>query len=482
MMSFDDVAWEYSDNLVNEWNKELRKPENLQAIASLVASHHGGKPIEVKPPMSGAFNVMIAVEFADGGRAVMRLPKPGVLPFREEKVRNEVAAIKYLQAHTTLPIPLVLHVGTKEECPAGLGPFFIMEYAHAAKAASRDLKWPLLPEDQSPQLDPNIDQETLERIYSQMAKVLLQIWIPSSDRIGSLCEVDEETFKVTQRPYTFNMGELAVLGTLPRAKLPPKDQTFDSSASYFRTLADLHLQHLHHQRNDAVKDADDCRRKYVARQLFSRLARDNRLTSPATAAGPFKSWCDDLRPANVLLHSTSELAAVIDWEFTYFAPAEFAESPPWWLLLEAPEFWPNGIDDWTKWFELRLPTFLDVLRQHEDAMIREGRFGEEQRLSERMRRSWDSGDFWVAYAARKSFAFDAVFWRNIFPRFFGAVSGEDDAWQRALALLGAEERDEMERLASRKMEEMKDRVLVWEDDEAVSLASETEGGGRELSG
>ncbi|KAK7509922.1 uncharacterized protein IWZ02DRAFT_437436 [Phyllosticta citriasiana] len=109
--------------------------------------------------------------------------------------------------------------------------------------------------------------------------------------------------------------------------------------------------------------------------------------------------------------------------------------------------------------------------------IREGRFGEEQRLSERMRQSWDSGDFWVAYAARKSFAFDAVFWRRILPRFFGAVSGEDDApWQRALALLSADERDEMERLASRKLEEMKDRVLVWEDDEAVSLASETEGG------
>ncbi|KAK8178774.1 kinase-like domain-containing protein [Phyllosticta citribraziliensis] len=426
--------------------------------------------------MSGAFNVMIAVEFADGSRAVMRLPKPGVLPFREEKVRNEVATIKYLQAHTTLPIPLVLHVGTKEESPAGLGPFFIMEYAEATKAASRDLKWSLLPEDQSPQLDPNIDQGILETIYSQMAKILLQMWIPSSDRIGSIYEVDEDTFEVTRRPYTFNMGELAVLGTFSRAKLPPKDQIFDSSASYFQALADLHLQHLSHQRNDAVKDADDCRKKFVARRIFRRLAQENRLTSPSTAAGPFKIWCDDLRPANVLLHSNSEVAAVIDWEFTYFAPSEFAESPPWWLLLELPEYWPNGIDDWTKWYELRLPTFLKMLRQHEDAMIGEESLGEDQRLSDRMQQRWDSGDFWVAYAVRKSFAFDMVFWKKIFPRFFGLEPGQD-AWQKALTLLGADERDEMERLTSRKMEELESRTLVWEDDEILLPAAETERGG-----
>ncbi|KAK8153172.1 hypothetical protein IWX90DRAFT_82665 [Phyllosticta citrichinensis] len=57
-LPYDDVAWEHSDKVVGEWTNAPRKRENLQAIATLVASHHGGKPVEVKPPRSGAFNVM----------------------------------------------------------------------------------------------------------------------------------------------------------------------------------------------------------------------------------------------------------------------------------------------------------------------------------------------------------------------------------------------------------------------------------------
>jgi hypothetical protein len=40
--------------------------------------------------------------------------------------------------------------------------------------------------------------------------------------------------------------------------------------------------------------------------------------------GPFKIWCDDLRPANVLLNENMQIVGVVDWEFTYAAPAEFS--------------------------------------------------------------------------------------------------------------------------------------------------------------
>ncbi|KAJ5935854.1 hypothetical protein N7454_005152 [Penicillium verhagenii] len=86
---------------------------------------------------------------------------------------------------------------------------------------------------------------------------------------------------------------------------------------------------------------------------------------------------------------------VVDWEFTYAAPAEFSFAPPWWLLIEKPEYWTEGLEDWTEVFGYRLKTFLKVMRDHEDASIQQGRLKENQRLSGPMSQSWESGDFWI---------------------------------------------------------------------------------------
>ena len=188
-----------------------------------------------------------------------------------------------------------------------------------------------------------------------------------------------------------NMNELVRLGTLPRSKLPSLEATFKTASSYIETLAQLNMQHLLYQRNDAVQSADDYRRKFVARQLFYKLTRDKKLSLPRCETGPFKLWCDDFRPANVLLNEDMRIAGVVDWEFTYTAPVDFSYAPPWWLLIEKPEYWSEGIDDWARVFDRRLKTFLTAMRRCEDMDARHS----QRRLSDQMQRSWESGDFWV---------------------------------------------------------------------------------------
>ena len=139
-------------------------------------------------------------------------------------------------------------------------------------------------------------------------------------------------WSVTERPLAFNANELVQLGDVPFDRLPK--YTFSTASSYYSALADMHLEHLSAQHNDAVKSEDDCRRKYVARHLFRKLASERRLDShPEFEEGPFKLFCDDLRPTSVLMTEGDAIAGVIDWEFTFAAPAAFAFSPPWWLLL-----------------------------------------------------------------------------------------------------------------------------------------------------
>lgn len=175
-----------------------------------------------------------------------------------------------------------------------------------------------------------------------------------------------------------------------------------------------------------------------------------------------------------------KIAVVVDCEFTYAAPVEYSYAPPWWLLLERPEDWHRGFDDWTSVFDHRLRTFLKVMKEREDKAIEECRLNEGHRLSVRMEQSWESGDFWIVYALSRSFAFDTVYGRKIDPRFFGpAECSVEEVWRGRLGLWNAEEKAQMEELVARKRAERKERVLKWDVDESTVAFWEKLSRGRE---
>ncbi|KAI4126794.1 MAG: hypothetical protein LQ347_004831 [Umbilicaria vellea] len=457
-MSYDDVAWEKSEEVTNEWLKRLRTPQSYRAIASLIAKHHGGVGEEIFPPTRGGFNIHLKMRFRNGGHAMIRFPDPGRIKFPEEKIRKEVAVIRLLQEQTTIPVPFILHYGMTDESPFGLGPFIIMEYIEHAYDLVDALNTPGLAIGERPILDPNIAAERLEYVYGQIAHILLQLSKLSFPRIGAPLEVKENSWSVTERPLTMNMTELVQLGNFPPTKLP--SSTFDNASSYFCEIAQTHLTHLSTQRNDAIESTEDCHRKYLSRHLFLHLANDSRLNDPKLVSNPAKLFCEDLRPTNFLVNTNFEIVAVTDWEFTYAAPAEFAFSPPFWLLLERPEYWPKGLSDWAATYESRLQTFLHVLEDKEKVELENGTLKPEDALSGRMRQSWESGDFWVNYALQRSWAFDSVYWKWIDPRFFG----EKMSLEQRLGLLTAEERRVMNVVVQRKLEHSKTRVLdEWDE-------------------
>ncbi|OOF91465.1 hypothetical protein ASPCADRAFT_177528 [Aspergillus carbonarius ITEM 5010] len=357
--------------------------------------------------------------------------------------------MRFIEQNTSIRVPHVLYHGRVEESPAGLGPFIIMEYLENNADIVDALNIPGRSDDDRPILDPNISDERLRSAYSQMAEILLQLGRPSFSKIGCISSNGDEDFEewdVTHRPLTINMNELVQLACVPNRLLP--QHPFETASSYFLALAELHMIHLSSQRNDAFDSEEECRNKYIARCLFRKLARENRLCSHEN--GPFKLFCDDLRPANVLANSQYNYAVVgaIDWEFSYVAPAEFVYSPPAWLLLERPEYWQDGLDDWARAYQKRLPLFLEELQLREDMAIQRGIISEGDRLSQHMKKSWESGDFWVTYAARRSWAFDKIYWSKIDRRFFGTGNLQD-----RLTLLTQEERQEMEGFVQRKMAE-----------------------------
>jgi hypothetical protein len=275
---------------------------------------------------------------------------------------------------------------------------------------------------------------------------MLQLYDLDFTHIGAISpNLDHPTiWSVTGRPLTYNMNELATFTGYPIDHLPTTP--FTSTNDYFISLANQHLTHLLTQRN-LVTDGADAQKRYIARHLFAQLAAS---TQPPDNDGPFKLFCDDLRPANMLVDpETLRITAVLDLEFTNAMPAQFARDPPWWLLLVGPDMWldrGHTIETFVEAYTPRMEQFVQAMERVE---VETGRDRDGKgRLSGLMRDAWQSGEFWVNFAARKSLDIDEIFDAQIGRIRFGGMVGPH--------LLDLDVRGRMEEFVKVKMEQLKE--------------------------
>ena len=411
--------------------------------------------------------------FTNNFGAIIRFPLPGAVMFPQEKVHNEVSTMQFISEKTPIPVPYIFRSVETKECPSDLGPFIIMGYVPHKGSMGDLLETPGHQAGQRPVLDPALKPARLEVLYRKLARIVLSLATLSFSRIGSVHKNDNSTWEVLHRPLSYSMNEIVQLGTLPRSKLPTT--TYSTASSYFQALAELHISHPQSQRNEANIEADvdtdlladTFRRRFVARYLFRKLVGDPgyRKQWIIHDNGPFPVWCDDFRP-DVLVDEAQEIVGVVDWEFIYTAPVEFSYAPPWWLLLQKPEDWSEGLDAWCTAYEKPLQTFPEAMRKCEDEAIKKKQLVEGQRLSNQMQDSWQSGNFWIMYAARNNFASDTIYWEKIDQRFFGRASGKIcDVWRERLHLLEPGEKNFMEECVDLKLKERNTWRLTWDPDE-----------------
>jgi len=591
-MDKDDEIWEKLEEEEEKWLATTIKPDVFRAVGRFMLRHRRGKGDTMHPVRKGGYNLAYRGEYADGHSIVMKVPIPGIFllsvslslsflfsllffftlgnltptkvytPFAEEKIRYEAETMRYIAAHTTIPVPHVYRHGTAAENPTGLGPFIIMDWIDHENDICDAHRDPSRPVEQRSILDPAVDEARLERLYRQVADIFLQLQRLKFPRIGSLSQrgvggsqvgdcgatmngddnVDSTTHKlndlnitvkeedddvestiktddntiaknitVAGRPLIQSMAQLIVHNHLPTKPsgtiLPVPEHTYTSSRDWFVALTDMHLAAVVFQRNDCVKSEEDARDKFVARQLLRNLARDNKLvipttTSTSTSSVPgneaedgngkdeeeFRLFSEDLRPANILLDKDENIVGIIDWEFVYAAPAQFSFDPPWWLLIMKPDDWPVSPESedgqhegdwwcsykaWMKVYEPRLETFLRVLREQETKIAltkeeEESGSRKEIPLSQRMKESWDSGDWILSYALRDFWAFDYLWWTFLDERFFGPNEERDH--KARLDLLTDAQRKVMEEFVERKMREKEEGGIAhWTEEEAAAV-------------
>ncbi|RMD41582.1 hypothetical protein DV735_g3512, partial [Chaetothyriales sp. CBS 134920] len=426
------------------WARRL--DSHIAQYADELAAQHGASAT-TSYLSQGAFNRCYQVQLKGGPNTILRFPILSKAAFRKEKVIDEVTVIKYIARHTAIPTPRLIKVSD-----SSWGPCVVMELVKG-QLLSDCLKDPNREPEKVDILDPTVNTHTLTQAYKIMARILIQLSKCEFTSIGGLSRDASARWCIGKRPLTLNGNQLVALANYPPADLPAGP--FATATDYFTALAETHMSHLRTQRNDAVEDEADCRKKYVARCLFRRIAKH---FSTAHDHGPFRLLCDDLRPSNVVVDDDEEemkLRCVIDWEFTYAAPAEFTYCSPWWLLLAHPDDWEDSLDDFWAHYLPRHHVFVHALEQTEDEAIRSGALSESQRLSPHMARSVQDGTFWFCLAATSSFAFDDIYWRFIDPQYFGPFTGLDER----IRLLSSDEQDALDEFVRLKLQQAVERRL-----------------------
>ncbi|KAI0528490.1 phosphotransferase [Xylaria digitata] len=489
----DNLVWDKNDEDSEKSQKEMQLKSRCRLVERLAMEKFGRTATLVSPLIMGGFHMLYRIHLEEVSPDIMvRLPCPDLVQFPDEKIIQEIATAKYVAKNTDIPVPKHFCRGRDDS----IGPFIIIQHIENCGSLSARLTTPNEDPSEPHVLNPSIEEATLEDLWTKVAWCYLQLGRLNFPRIGSLVETDDGSYDVAGRPITHNMGDMVRLANIPRAVLPPEGKTYATADEWYVALAEMHIAQLVFQHNDAVTSEDDCRNKYVARQIFRRLAKQGRLStfgfaeddwsaqslkgefsglSPAPCGSDsFRLWGDDFRAGNILLRGTDDIAAVIDWEFAYVAPTQFALDPPWWLLLSSAETWASGMEDWRRTYDMRLETWLSAVKRAEESMEGPGPFP--VALSTYMRESWDTGRFWLSYGARKSWAFDAVYWRYLDERFFGdreSNVSQDELWRSRIHLLTQAERDGMEPFVERKMRESKERIIVnWDGTEAQLRLSE----------
>lgn len=182
--------------------------------------------------------------------------------------------------------------------------------------------------------------------------------------------------------------------------LGPRHETFSSTTEYFHHIIDRDLQHLHEQPN-SVDDAHDAREKYIYFNVMKALIARHVL--PGHDKGPFKLTCDDFQPTNMIVNNTRDLkiVAVIDWEWSYTAPAQLVSSTPTWLVIESPNAW-SSVDKRLVRFNKHLELFTRILKEEELKTLGDD-IPEDQRPSALLRACQKNGLQWFHFILLRGF-------------------------------------------------------------------------------
>jgi hypothetical protein len=335
----------------------------------------------------GGYNISFWVEFDDRTKWVVRFPMIGAIApeLVDEKLKTEVATMKFLGAKTSIPIPQLIGYGLTGNSYHSDGlPFLIMSHVSGKPL---ELMWEQL------------DKAGKSKIYDQLVDVSLQLRSCPFDRIGSLTLDDHDRWTLSNRPLTHSLAGLQRDGIEIQI-----GQSYTSAFDYFTDYFRHHRRRFLEQPNSAPTRTD-AREKYAGLYLFESLI--TRYINWESNNGPFVLSHGDQHQANILIDESLRIVAVLDWEWSCVLPIQVACLPPICLSQRKLEELVLGIGR-EEYLEA-VNEFLICLDQKERSLPAE------QRICTTIRGMMSNGGYWFGLGIQEIYNFEYLFWDNLFP-------------------------------------------------------------------
>lgn len=188
------------------WSHKFNQQRGVP-LTTWVSTFRDGMPCTLDGDDNcGSFNWCCKVRFNDGVQWMVRFSVPGRVMNGDEKVKHEVATIRFVRRNTTIPVPSVRAWGLAADNPLGLGPFIIADFIEGESLGA------ILKDSASGVLRSDISHDDLDTIYRQIANIILELSRFNFPRIGSMSEMSDGSVTIDSRPVTLRAHEIASHG------------------------------------------------------------------------------------------------------------------------------------------------------------------------------------------------------------------------------------------------------------------------------
>ena len=289
-----------SDSPMAKGIEDLLSQVDLDGLRTIASNLRGGQNCTIIDKYTcGAYNLVFEIRFDDGISWIARLRSASPMQvvsqelvfespkYKQHITESEIATMKYVRQHTTIPVPEVYSYDTGTDNPAK-SPYILMECIHGWRTPARLA---------------DLSEDILRKVLDQLAMVLVQLSALQFSKIGYLHTDDASGYRIDS--MVDRRGK----------KMGP----FSTAGDYYRWRADQPLN----RSNESLIDIQDALFNCYLYQLSLPF-----LSNGINKEGPFPLAHNDLGVHNALFDEDWKLVGVIDWSGACVVPWEsFAQFP-----------------------------------------------------------------------------------------------------------------------------------------------------------
>ncbi|OAA43444.1 phosphotransferase enzyme family protein [Beauveria brongniartii RCEF 3172] len=406
---FNDAS--VADRILTERARFISSIKDRDVLRLASSQHPSKQPCTFfQPAIHGSYNVCYFVAFVTGERWTVRIPiRPCLGHGGRSKLASEVTTMKFLQAHTDIPMPHVRDYSL-DGADGALSRYLILDYAEGTQLSSINIQL--------------LDTEKKKQLYKSLARMFLQLRRLTFPSFGRLYRADGNELRVSNDITTKDINIQEIEGLDPRRlqqQCYGELESLPTASDYTETL-------IRTAYNGFFKGADSVDPDMIDSSLYHLdLFRQHAAfwLDPKISPVQFVLSHGNLTPDNILVdESTMAMTAVLDWGWSRVVPLQYF-TPPLWLKHAdiANLAWKHAYDGY---ISQDLNAFLSVVRAEER------RLHKSSMLADQWDRTKHDGGFLIAHALEHWRDIDAVAFRYLNARYYGGTSDLDGRVARFL--------------------------------------------------